>query len=110
MVHEGSDISVRCKGPSVLRSKWANMTVWNCSGSRGVMHAWSTNVPGLIVMQAASQQATGLASVTVHEAGIGKKAYTSRAREERTGYETTDWSSNDQTHRWCARWGRLCRD
>ena len=56
------------------------------------MHAWSTDVPGLRIMQAASQQATGLASVTVHEAGIGKEAYTGRAREKRTGFEATDWS------------------
>jgi len=43
-------------------------------------------------MQAVSRQATGLASVTVHEASTGKKAYTGRAWEERTGFEATDWS------------------
>jgi len=48
-------------------------------------------VPGSSVIQAIHRQATAFALVTVHEAGIGKMAYTGRAREWHIGCEMTDW-------------------
>ena len=44
--------------------------------------------------QAMNRQATGLVSLTVHAAFMGKMAYTSRAWEEHTKYEATDWASD----------------
>ena len=57
---------------------------------------WSIDVPGLpdSMMQAVNRQDTGLASLTVHAAFMGKMAYTSRAWEEHTKYEATDWVSD----------------
>ena len=48
-------------------------------------------MPGSSVIQAIHRQATAFASVTVHEAGIGKMAYTGRALEWHIGCEMTDW-------------------
>jgi len=56
--------------------------------------AWSTDVPGLSAMQGMNRQATGLASVTVHGASMGKMAYICRAREGHTGCEATEWVSD----------------
>ena len=57
---------------------------------------WSVDMPGLPDEHDAGHESTsdGLASLTVHAAFMGKMAYTSRAWEEHTKYEATDWVSD----------------
>ena len=88
-----SDTSVRCKvGQGAQGSRRVVVTAGERSGS--VTQAWSTDVPGLSVMEDVNGQATGLAWVTVHGASMGKMAYTGQAREGHTGCEATEWVSD----------------
>ena len=47
----------------------------------------------LSVMRRQNSAGTGLASVTLHGAGMGLVSYTGRAREGHTGCEATEWES-----------------
>ena len=84
-----SETSVRCQvGQGMQGSRRAVATAGERSGCK--TQAWSTDVPGLSTMQGMNRQATGLASVTVYGAGMGKMAYTCRAWEGHTGCDATE--------------------
>lgn len=68
------------------------MTAENRSGS--VIHAWSTDVPGLSVIQVDNQQATGLVWLTVLVASIRNMVSKGRTPEKCTRFEAMEWVSD----------------
>jgi len=87
-----SDTSVRCKlGQGVQGSRRAVVTAGEGSGS--LTGAWSTDVPGLSVMQGSNRAGTGSASLTVYGSGLGLNMLTVKVHEGHTGCEGTEWSS-----------------
>jgi len=59
-----------------------------------VIHAWSTDVPDLRVIQVDNQQATGLVWVTILGTSIGNMVSKGLTPEKCTRFEAMEWVSD----------------
>ncbi len=87
-----SETSVRClSGHTGDASLRLVMTVGDRVGS--MSKGWSLDRSTLSVSRRSNRAGTGLASVTMHGAGLGIVRHTVRGRAGHTGCEGTDWES-----------------
>ena len=88
-----SDTSLGCMVVQGFQgSRRATVTAENRSGS--VIHAWSTDVPDLSVIQVDNQQATGLVWVTILGTSIGNMVSKGLTPEKCTRFEAMEWVSD----------------